>query len=104
MVFADFDQAERRLERLKKEKGPVDFERGALVKCIAWLEQGKPLRTLEMTAQELQAFASFGFLSRKPALAVINCDADRATAELPASEQAAITRSWLRSLSPGCRV
>jgi ribosome-binding ATPase len=90
LVFADFDQAERRLERLKKEKGPVDFERGALAKCIAWLEQGKPLRTLEMTAQELQAFASFGFLSRKPALAVINCDADHAIAELPESERAVI--------------
>jgi GTP-binding protein YchF len=91
LVFADLDQAERRLERLKKEKGPVDFERGALSKCIGWLEQGKPLRTLEMTAQELQAFASFGFLSRKPALAVINCDADRATAELSESEFAAIS-------------
>jgi ribosome-binding ATPase len=85
LVFADFDQAERRLERLKKEKGPVDFERAALAKCIAWLEQGKPLRRLEMTAQELQTFASFGFLSRKPALAVINCDADHAIADLPST-------------------
>jgi len=90
LVFADFDQAERRLERLKKEKGPVDFERAALTKCIGWLEQGKPLRMLEMTAQELQTFASFGFLSRKPALAVINCDAADATAELPSDERAAI--------------
>src|SRR6266481_4957602 len=34
LVFADFDQAERRLERLKKEKGPVDFERNALERCL----------------------------------------------------------------------
>jgi ribosome-binding ATPase YchF (GTP1/OBG family) len=67
LVFADFDQAERRLERLKKEKGQIEFERG------------KPLRSLDLTAQETQTFSSFGFLSRKPALAVINCDADRAT-------------------------
>ena len=80
LVFADFDQAERRLERLKKEKGQVEFERNALEKCLRWLEQGKPLRTSDLTAQEVQAFSSFGFLSRKPALAVINCDADRATA------------------------
>ena len=80
LVFADFDQAERRLERLKKEKGQVDFERNALEKCLRWLEQGKPLRTLDLTAQEAQAFSSFGFLSRKSALAVINCDPDRATA------------------------
>ncbi|MBF6560591.1 MAG: redox-regulated ATPase YchF [Candidatus Binataceae bacterium] len=90
LVFADFDQAERRLERLKKEKGPIDFERGALEKCLKWLEQGRPLRALELTAQELQAFASFGFLSRKPVLAVANCDADRATAELSAADRAAL--------------
>jgi ribosome-binding ATPase len=80
LVFADFDQAERRLERLKKERGQVEFERNALEKCVRWLEQGKPLRSLDLSAQEAQVFSSFGFLSRKPALAVINCDAERATA------------------------
>ena len=78
LVFADFDQAERRLERLKKERGEVEFERNALERCLRWLEQGQPLRTLDWTAQESQTFSSFGFISRKPALAVINCDADRA--------------------------
>src|SRR6266446_10108481 len=39
LVFADFDQAERRLERLKKEKGQIDFERNALEKCLRWLEE-----------------------------------------------------------------
>jgi hypothetical protein len=91
LTFSDFDQAERRLERLKKEKSPVDFERAALEKCLKWLEEGKPLRLLDLTAQELQTFSSFGFLSRKPAIAVINCDADRATAELPAAESAALS-------------
>src|SRR5215470_1249701 len=33
LVFADFEQAERRLERLKKEKGQIDFERNALERC-----------------------------------------------------------------------
>lgn len=91
LTFSDFDQAERRLERLKKEKSPVDFERAALEKCLKWLEEGKPLRLLDLTTQELQTFSSFGFLSRKPAIAVINCDADRATAELPAAESAALS-------------
>ena len=91
LIFADFDQAERRLERLKKEKGPVDFERGALEKCVKWLEDGKPLRTMEMTDQELQAFSSFGFLSRKPMLVVINSDAERVTGELSADEAAALS-------------
>lgn len=90
LVFADYDQSERRLERLQKEKGPTEFERGALEKCIKWLEQGRPLRRLEMAAQELQVFASFGLLSRKPALAVINCDVDRALAAPSAAERAAL--------------
>ena len=56
LIFADFDQTERRLERLKKEKGNVDFERAGLEKCLKWLEEGQPLRLLEMTAQELGVF------------------------------------------------
>jgi GTP-binding protein YchF len=95
LIFADFDQTERRLERLKKEKGNIDFERAGLEKCLKWLEEGKPLRTLEMTAQELQAFSSFGFLSRKPVIAVINCDADRATAAMPVTDRAALTARGL---------
>jgi ribosome-binding ATPase len=86
LVFADFDQADRRRERLKKEKGQVDFERNALERCIKWLEEGKPLRTLEMTAQEVQTFSSFGFVSRKPALVVINSDAGVSSGEPGASE------------------
>ncbi|MGH7917170.1 MAG: DUF933 domain-containing protein [Candidatus Binataceae bacterium] len=90
LVFADFEQTERRLERLKKEKGAVDFERAALEKCLTWLERGAPLRTLELTTQEIQAFSSFGLLSRKPALVVINGDAERATAELSNDELALV--------------
>jgi ribosome-binding ATPase len=89
LVFADFDQAERRLERIKKEKGS-DFERAALQKVTAWLEQGKPLRLLDLTAQELQTFSSFGFLSRKPALIAINCEMERASADVSDAERAAV--------------
>jgi GTP-binding protein YchF len=89
LVFADLDQAERRLERLTKERNPAaEFERATLQRCIKWLEEGKPLRALEMTAQELAVFASFGLLSRKPALVVVNCDAERAGAT-PAPEAVA---------------
>jgi len=89
LVFADFDQAERRLERLKKEKGS-DFERAALEKVIGWLEQGKALRQFDLTPQELQAFSSFGFLSRKPALIAVNCEEERASADVSAAEHDAV--------------
>jgi GTP-binding protein YchF len=83
LVFADYDQSERRLERLKKEKGQHDFEHGVIEKCLKWLEQGQPLRMLELTAQELQALASFGLLSRKPAIVVVNCEVERVGAAPP---------------------
>ncbi len=86
LVFADLDQGERRLERLVKERNPAsEFERATLGRCVKWLEEGKPLRSLEMTAQELTVFASFGLLSRKPALVVVNCDSERAGAAPAAS-------------------
>lgn len=92
LIFADLDQGERRAERLKKEKNPAaDFERAALDKCLKWLEDGKPLRSLEMTDQELAAFASFGLLSRKPALVVANCDPDRAAEPPSESDIAAVS-------------
>ncbi len=94
LVFADFDQGERRLERLKKEKGS-DFERQSLEKVVAWLEHGKPLRTLELTAQELAVFSSFGFLSRKPALIAVNCETERAAADVTAAERAAVAAHGL---------
>jgi len=89
LVFADFEQAERRLERLKKEKGS-DFEQGALTKVLKWLEDGRPLRQLELTHQELASFASFGFLSRKPALVVVNCEMEQATADITKAETDAL--------------
>ena len=49
LVFADFEQAERRLERIKKERAPDEVERAALQRVLAHLEQGSPLRTLELS-------------------------------------------------------
>ena len=90
LVFADFDQAERRMERIKKDRSASDFEKAALEKVIKWLEDGKPLRLMEHSAQELQTFSSFGFLSRKPALAVVNCEMEAAASALTTAERDAL--------------
>jgi GTP-binding protein YchF len=86
LVFADFDQAERRMERIQKDRSASDFEKAALEKVIKWLEDGKPLRLMELSSQELQTFSSFGFLSRKPALAVVNCEMEAAASALTSAE------------------
>ncbi|HUY19955.1 MAG TPA: DUF933 domain-containing protein [Candidatus Binataceae bacterium] len=93
LVFADFDQAERRLERVRKDRSASDFERAALERILKWLETGAPLRTLEMTPQEERIFSSFGFLSRKPALVVVNCEIEDAAAPPdPADRELAAAR------------
>lgn len=97
LVFSDFDQLERRVERLRKEKGPIEFERATLQRCMTWLEHGKPLRTLDMTAQELAQLSSFALISRKPALVVVNCEADRATAPIAETDEAALQARGLEA-------
>jgi ribosome-binding ATPase len=76
LVFADFEQAERRRERINKEKGASDFEKAALDKAITRLENGAPLRTLDMNPQEINALSHFCFLSQKPAIVVVNCETE----------------------------
>ncbi len=71
LVLADLEIAERRLARLRKERGP-ELETGAMQACVEHLEGGEPLRGLSLSEQQWQALASYSFLSRRPVLAVCN--------------------------------
>jgi GTP-binding protein YchF len=95
LVFADFEQAERRLERIKKERAPNEVERAALQRVVAWLEAGAPLRTLDLSLQETKVLSHFCFLSQKPALVVINCTAEEAAQEIPAQQAEPMTSRGL---------
>ena len=63
LIFTHFNQTERRLERLKKEKGNIDFERAGLEKRSDGSATARRCES-RMTAQESQAFSSFGFLAQ----------------------------------------
>jgi ribosome-binding ATPase len=89
-IFADFEQAERRLERIKRERAPDEVERSALQRALACLEAGTPLRMLELSSQEVKVLSHFCFLSQKPALIVINCAAEEAAQETPRDQAEAI--------------
>ena len=70
---------ERRLERLEKDlkKGrstELEKERELVQRCKAALEDGKPLRSLRLTGDDLKRLSGFQFLSAKPLLLVINLD------------------------------
>jgi len=79
LILADLGVAERRIERLDKDlkKGrsaELEKERDLVHRCQRALEEGKPLRALELTGEDLKRLRGFQFLSAKPLLLVINLD------------------------------
>ena len=71
LTLGDLAPIEKRLERLKKEKGkPGEIE--LLGKLKAHLEEGKPLRDLELSEQDQVAISGYRFLTLKPLLIVLN--------------------------------
>jgi ribosome-binding ATPase len=79
LILADLGVAERRVERLEKDlkKGrspELEKERDLVRRCQRALEEGKPLRALELTGEDLKRLRGFQFLSAKPLLLVINLD------------------------------
>jgi ribosome-binding ATPase len=77
LILSDHEQITKRLERvekdLKKKKDPLlELEKAVLEKCKAHLEAEKPLRELELTAEERKPIGGFLFLSQRPMLYVLN--------------------------------
>jgi GTP-binding protein YchF len=79
VILADLGVVERRLERLEKDlkKQPnaeLKKEQEILQACRTALEAGKPLRDLDLPADDLRRLRGFQFLSSKPLLLVLNLD------------------------------
>jgi GTP-binding protein YchF len=79
LLLADLGVVERRLERLDKDlkKTPsadLKREQEILITCRAALENGTPLRALDLAGDDLKRLRGFQFLSAKPQLIVINLD------------------------------
>jgi ribosome-binding ATPase len=82
LVLADLAVVEKRLERVKKEKGH-ERERALLERIAPGLESGKPLRAVEFPADERAQLAGFAFLSLRPLLVVVNVTEAEAAAPVP---------------------
>jgi len=79
LILADLGVAERRLERLEKDlkrarSSELERERDVITLCKATLEDGRPLRVLDLKGEDLKRLRGFQFLSAKPLLIVINLD------------------------------
>ncbi len=77
MVVNDLGQVEKRLERLqkdlKKQRTPeLERENDLIIRCKAHLETEKPLREMEISADDEKRIRGFMFLSQKPILYVLN--------------------------------
>jgi GTP-binding protein YchF len=85
IILADLGVAERRVERIEKDlkKGrsaEIEKERDLVRRCTAALEEGRPLRALDISGDDLKRLRGFQFLSAKPLLLVINLDESDAAA------------------------
>jgi len=91
LLLADLVLIEKRLERLKKEKGK-EQESALLQRCKAPLDAEQPLRLLELNQEEVSAISGFGFLSRRPVMVLLNVS----EADVHAPLSAAVAE-WLRA-------
>jgi len=88
LILADHDLVERRLERLEKatKRGlnPEEQRERALLADVILpaLEAEKPLREIELDADDERRLRGFQLLSAKPMLLVINAGEDRAAADV----------------------
>jgi ribosome-binding ATPase YchF (GTP1/OBG family) len=71
LIISDLSQIEKRLERLEKDLKSKKTH-ALLLRAKEFLESEKPLRELEMTADEKKLIRGFTFLSQKPILYVLN--------------------------------
>jgi ribosome-binding ATPase len=83
LQLADLSQIEKRVDRLEKElrlgsKGTPaertakERELAVLQRLRPVLESGQPARTVALDSEEMKSIASFGFLTLKPTLVVLN--------------------------------
>lgn len=96
--FSDLVIVEKRMARLEKENRK-ELEYEALVRCRACIEEGRPLRTLDLNPREEQAIGGFMFLSRKPLMLFGNYGDESIGKENPSGLEAYAAETGLTLVS-----
>jgi hypothetical protein len=89
LIFRDLGVIENRLSRLqvKKKNIPAEqAEQGLLEKCQACLLDERPLRDLDLSAEEMRSLSGFAFVTLKPELIVANLDESQTEEGIPLVE------------------
>lgn len=86
LALSDLDLLQRRLEKVEKKAKSGEkealVEKAVLDKAIAALDEGRPVRTISLTNEEIPVLKSMQLLTTKPVLYVANIAED----DLPAAE------------------
>jgi hypothetical protein len=97
LALADLAQVEKKVERMKKEKGN-ERELALFVRLQQVLEEGKPLRTVGLTADEQNQLSGFAFLSLRPLLVVLNVPEGDVAKAVPADVASAAREAGAEAL------
>src|SRR5439155_15756543 len=106
LILADLGLTERRLERVEKDlkKGKsaeLEREKAVLTQCRAALEEGRPLRSLDLQGDDLKRLRGFQFLSAKPLLIVLNVDESHVSDDIRKAADAAGMTQFLSRAATG---
>lgn len=104
LLLGDLAVATNRLERIGRDMGKrrtaeLEAEQAVMERCRLTLEAGTPLRTLDLSSDELRLLRGFTFFTLKPMLVVLNAGEDDA-----ADLEGAVQRSGLAALRSQPRV
>jgi len=99
LILADLDTVTKRVERLKQSiaktaRAEEKKELPLQEKILAWLQAGRPLREMEISAEEEKLLRGFAYYSAKPLLVLLNVG-EGAVGDL----EAALAASGLTSLA-----
>ena len=103
LIVSDMVQIEKRIGALEKDLKRIKSdelvrEHELLLKCKAQLEGGRPMRELELGADDRKRLRGYAFLSQKPILYVVNISE---SAELGRDLDAAAARYNLTEITSG---
>jgi GTP-binding protein YchF len=101
LMVSDLGQIEKRLERVEKDikkmrSAELEREFDLLTRAKTQLESERPLREMEMTAEDKKRLRGFMFLSEKPILYVLNVNE---STELGRELEEAVTKYNLSELA-----
>lgn len=97
LIVADLALVERRLEKVRKEKGK-ERERELLERLQTSLDAGEELRSVRLGPEEQVLVSGFGFLSLKPRLVVVNLPEGTVAQGVPTGVAAAIAAAGLTAV------